>query len=55
MWRREAYTGLLWEHLRGRDHWVDPGKDGRIILGCIFRMWGFGDMDWIGLTQDRDR
>jgi len=22
-----------------RDHWGDPGVDGRIILRCIFRKW----------------
>ena len=24
---------------RGRDHWGDPGVDGRIILGWTFRRW----------------
>jgi hypothetical protein len=28
--------------------------DGRIILKCILKMWD-GDMDWITLSQDRDR
>jgi hypothetical protein len=33
----------------GRDHWGDPGVDGRIILvGC-------GHMDWIELAEDSDR
>jgi len=28
------------EHnLRDRDHWKDPGVDGRIILRRIFRKW----------------
>jgi len=54
-WRGEAYTGFLWETLRGRDHLEDPGVDGRIILRWIFRKWGCGGMDWIDLTQDRDR
>jgi hypothetical protein len=39
----------------GRDHWGDPGVDGRIVLRCIFRRWDVGGMDWIGLAQDRDR
>jgi len=30
--------GTLWE----RDHLGDPGEDGRIILGWIFRKWDFG-------------
>jgi hypothetical protein len=31
-----------------------PGIDGRIILKWIFKTWD-GGMDWIELTQDRDR
>jgi hypothetical protein len=45
---------VLWEKLRERDHWGDPGVDGRIILRWIFRKWYVG-MDWIGLAQDRYR
>jgi len=33
----------------------DLGVDGRIILKCIFRKWDVGVMDWIELTQTRDR
>jgi hypothetical protein len=36
------------------DHLGDPGVDWRIILKWIFKQWD-GDMDWIGLDQDRDR
>jgi hypothetical protein len=32
MGRKEACTRFLWENLRERDHWSDPGVDGRIIL-----------------------
>jgi hypothetical protein len=28
-----------WENLRERDHWGDPGLDGRIILRRIFKKW----------------
>jgi len=35
----EAYTGLWWGNLRERDHWGDPGADGRIILRRIFGEW----------------
>jgi hypothetical protein len=29
--------GFWWGNLRERDHWGDPGVDGRIILRWIFR------------------
>jgi len=39
MWRiwgrGKACTGLFWGNLRERDHWGDPGVDGRIILRWI--------------------
>jgi hypothetical protein len=37
-----------------RGHLEEPGIGGRIILRLIFRKLGWG-MDWIDLTQDRDR
>jgi hypothetical protein len=39
---REVYTGFRCGNLREKDHWEDPGVDGRIILGCIFRKWDVG-------------
>jgi hypothetical protein len=43
--------------VREGDHWGDPGVDGRIILGSIFRKLDgvCVCVDWIGLAQDRDR
>jgi hypothetical protein len=40
--------------LREGDYLKDRGVDGRIILKWIFEKWD-GGMDWICLTQDRDR
>jgi len=41
--------------MRERDHWEDPGVDGRIILSCIFRKWDVGVWTgsgwlWIGTS-----
>jgi hypothetical protein len=51
--RRDEYTvwyGNLWE----RDHWGDPGVDGRITLKWTFRKWD-GGMDWIDLVHNSGR
>jgi hypothetical protein len=53
--RREVCIGFWWGNLRERDHWKDPGIDGRIIVIWILRKWDVGDIDWIELAQDRDR
>jgi hypothetical protein len=44
----EACKGYLWENLREREHWGDPGVDGRITLRWIFKKYGVGV--WTGLS-----
>jgi hypothetical protein len=39
--KRGEYRILI-GNLRGRDHWGDPGVEGRIILRWIFRKWDVG-------------
>jgi len=54
-WGEKRYIqGFWWENVKEKDHLEDPGIDGRIILKRIFRKWD-GSMDWIDLTQNRDR
>jgi hypothetical protein len=36
-----------WRNLWERDHLIDPGADGRIILRWIFRKWDV--VAWTGL------
>jgi hypothetical protein len=48
MGRKEAYTGFWWENLMERNHLVDPGVDGRIMLRRIFRKWYV--RVWTGLS-----
>jgi hypothetical protein len=39
---RDSCTGVCWENLRERDHWIDLDVDGRIILKQTFRKWDVG-------------
>ena len=48
-------TGFGGGNWRERGYLGDPGVDGRIILGWIFRKWDVEGSDWINLAQDRDR
>jgi hypothetical protein len=39
IWERRGVYRVWWGNLRERDHLVEAGVDGRIILTCIFRNW----------------
>jgi hypothetical protein len=48
----------LGENPRERDHLGDPGVDGRIILGWIFRKWDVGvwtGLDWVRIETGGGR
>jgi len=47
-----VYRVFVGKPKKERDHWGDPGADGRIILRWIFRnwMWGYG-LDRVGLGE----
>ena len=51
----ERRVVFWWENLRERDHFGDPGVDGRIILRWIFRKWdvrvGTGSI-WLRIGAD---
>jgi hypothetical protein len=44
----EVCTGFWWGNLRERDRWGDPGLDGRIMLGWIFKKWDVGVRTGLG-------
>jgi hypothetical protein len=46
MGRGEVCTGFRWGNLMETDYLEDPGVDGRIVLGWIFRRWDGGA--WTG-------
>jgi hypothetical protein len=49
------YTGFWWRYLRERDHFVDLGVNGRVILKWTFKKLDGWGMYFIDLAQDRDR
>jgi hypothetical protein len=49
----EVHTGFWCRNLREREHLVDLGMDGSVILKWIYKKWD-GGMAWSDLAQDRD-
>jgi hypothetical protein len=41
-------AGFWCGNLSERDRWEDPGVDGRIMLGCIFKRWDVGVRTGLG-------
>jgi hypothetical protein len=54
MGRREAYTGSWWEP-EGKRPLTRPRRRCEDNIKTDIQEVGFGDMDWIELTLDRDR
>ena len=51
----EKHTEFVWGDLRKKkNNLKDLCVDGRKTLKLIFKKWD-GGMDWIDMTQDRDR
>jgi hypothetical protein len=55
MGRGELHIAFWWVNLRERDHFEDPGVDGKIVFICILRKSEGVGMDWIDLAQDGER
>jgi hypothetical protein len=53
MGKGEMCTEFWGGKLRQRDRWGDPGVDGRIILGWIFKKWGVGVRTGLGCLRIR--
>jgi hypothetical protein len=48
------HIGLRLGNLKERDHLIDPGIDGMVMLECVFKKYDERE-DWIHLAQDQDQ
>jgi hypothetical protein len=53
--RRENCTRFWWESPKERDRLEDQGVGGKDGIRMDLREIGLGGVDWIRLSQDRDR
>jgi hypothetical protein len=49
------HARFWWESPKERDLSEDQGVDGRILSECFLRGFVEGGVEWIQLTQNRDR
>jgi hypothetical protein len=55
-WERgETCAGFWWESPKDKDHLKDQGVEGRMGSKCILRRLVGEGVEWIHLTQVRDR
>jgi len=54
IWGREVDTGFWWGDLREREHWEDPGINGRIMLRWICRneMGAWAGLIWLRIGTE---
>jgi hypothetical protein len=52
---REKCTRFWWESPKERDHWEDQGDGGKMGSEWILGRLALGGVDWIQLSQNRDR
>jgi hypothetical protein len=53
--RREKCTRFWWECPKERDHWEDQGVGRKMGSEWILGRLAWGGVDWIRLSQGRDR
>jgi hypothetical protein len=52
---KKRHTGLRWENLKERDHLEDLAIEWCVILQTCFKEIVRESVEWIHMTQDRDK